>query len=905
MPRATLNGKTFDLTGDATLLDAYRSVGVEVPTLCDDPRLVPLGGCRLCLVQVAGMPHPVPACATRLTDGMVVESHTADIEETRRGMLTLLARGYPADAVSAFPEKPFHRWLAHYGVKPQPDESAPPPPPVDQSHPCIQVDLSRCIDCFRCVRICGEVQGQDVWQIWERGTETHVVAGPGGPFVESGCVSCGACVDSCPSGALEDRSVLSLGFPESWTRTTCPYCGVGCEMQVGTREGRIVQVKPALDAPVNRGHLCAKGRYAFGFVDSPGRVTRPRIREGRRWREVSWDEAVAFTAGELRRILDRYGPESVGMLGSARATNEENYLTQKLARLVLGTHNVDCCARVCHAPSAAGLARMLGTGAATSSYADIEQARAFLLAGTNATENHPIVGARIRQAVRAGARLVVVDPRRTELAACADIHLQIRPGTNIPLLNALAAAILEEGLEDRDFLARRTSNPEAYREHVRAWTPERAAAICGVEAADIRAAARIYATAKPAISFHGLGVTEHTQGTEGVMAIADLALLTGNLGRPGSGVNPLRGQNNVQGSAHMGCEPGHLTGYATVEAGRERHEAVWGAPLPTTPGLDLMQMIDAAAAGHLKALWAIGYDILLTNPDAATTRRALENLELLIVQDPFENETARACAHVLLPACTAFEKDGTFMNGERRVQRVRRAVTPRGESKTDWEILGAVAAALGQGERFPYRSAAEIWDEIRQVWPAGAGMTWDRLERAGLQWPCPTPDHPGTSLLHTETFSNGDRAAFQLIDYHPTPEAAGEDYPFLLNTGRVLPQFNAATMTGPTPMTALRPTDLLDMAPEDAAALGLQEGDRVRLRSRYGETVLPVGICPNVRPGELFATFHTAEAFLNKVTGPYRDGMTGTPEYKVTAVGIEREKTGATPESPSMASPWE
>jgi formate dehydrogenase major subunit len=607
------------------------------------------------------------------------------------------------------------------------------------------------------------------------------------------------------------------------------------------------------------------------------------IREGSRWRTVTWNEAIAFTAGRMKRLMG-----SIGVLGSARATNEENYLAQKFARAVLGTNNVDCCARVCHAPSAAALKLMLGTGAATNSFDDIEQARTILVCGSNATENHPIVGARIKQQALRGANLIVIDPRRIELADHATLHLPLRLGTNVPLFNAMASTIVEEGLFDKDFLETRVSEWEEFRDFIRSWLPERVSGICGVKAEPIRRAARLYATAKPAMSVHGLGMTEHTQGTESVMALINLALLTGNLGKPGTGVNPLRGQNNVQGSAHMGCEPDHLTGYVPLSKERERFEGVWKTSIPTEKGLNLLGMMEAARAGTLKGLWAIGYDILLTNPDAAKTREALRSLELLVVQDMFLNETARECGSVFLPVASAFEKDGTFMNGERRIQRVRKVIDPVGESKPDGEVITALARAMGKGEFFDFRSPREIWEEIRKVWVAGSGITYERLEKGGVQWPCPSEGHPGSQILHRDTFPIGPRAALRRISYTPTAEMPTEEFPFLLTTGRNLYQFNAGTMTLRTPNRVLRETDLLDVSPEDAGRLGLQGGDRVRLSSRHGEAELEVSIHPNVKQGELFTTFNTAEVFINNVTGPFQDPYTQTPEYKVTAVRIEK-----------------
>jgi len=887
MLRVTLNGQAGEFPEGATVLDALRAASIAVPTLCHDPRLKPGGACRLCVVSVKGWPRPVPACSTPLAGGMEIETHTPDLEEGRRASLQLLARDYPREALRQFPEKEFHRYLRAYGL----EEEAVGQLEAslrDDSHPYIHVDMSQCIYCYRCVRICAEVQGQFVWKVLNRGEATRILPDSGTTLRESSCVSCGACVDACPSGALEDKTLLLHGVPTEWVKTTCPYCGTGCEMRVGTRDQRIVTVRPALEAPVSKGHLCVKGRYAFAFNHAEDRMTRPMIRERGEWRTVSWDDAVRFVAARFREILERYGPQSVGVLGSARATNEENYVAQKFARVVLGTNNVDCCARVCHAPSAAGMKLILGTGAATNSFDDIEKARALLVCGANPTENHPIVGARVKEAALRGASLIVIDPRRIELARYADIHLPLRPGTNVPLLNAMACAIVEERLYDEPFVQERIAEWEEFQEFIRAWTPERAAELTGVEAGKIRAAARLYATSQPAMCIHGLGLTEHGQGTEGVMCLVNLALLTGNMGKRGSGINPLRGQNNVQGSAHMGCEPSHLTGYVPLENGRALFESVWRAPLPSRPGMNMIEMMDAAAEGRLKALWAIGYDILLTNPNSEMTRRALESVELVIVQDMFLNETAREFATVFLPVASSFEKEGTFMNAERRIQKVRQALDPPGEARTDWEIVCDVARAMGKGEFFAFGSAEEIWNEVRQVWKAGQGISYARMEQNGVQWPCPAEDHPGTEVLHAETFAGNRRAALRRVEFRPTAETTSPEFPFLLTSGRTLYQFNAGTMTLRTANTVLHPADFLDVSPDDAARLALVNGERVRIRSRYGETVLPLRIHPGVKPGELFATFHTAAVFLNRVTGPHRDGYTLTPEYKVTAVRIEK-----------------
>lgn len=888
MIRATINGQSGEFDDGVTVLEAARSVGIDIPTLCNDDRLKPVGACRMCLVDVKGQSKETVSCTTLLAEGMEVETHSESVETARRWNLRMLAGNYPADAFSEFPDKPFHRLAARYGLTAA-DFHGDHSIAADSSHTYINVDMSRCINCYACARICADVQGQFVWHVLGRGEESKIMPDSFGAFGDSTCVSCGACADACPTGALEDKTVIERGIPTAWTKTTCPYCGTGCEMNVGTRDDRVVQVRPVIDAPVNYGHLCVKGRYAFDFIDADDRVTEPMIRENGDWVVVSWADAIGYAADKLKAIESEFGKESIAVLGSARATNEENYLAQKFTRVVLGTNNVDCCARVCHTPSAAAMKMMIGTGAMTNSFDDIEKARTIILCGANPSENHPIPGARIKQAViKNGAKLIVIDPRKTELAKIADVHLQLRPGTNILMFNALAHAIIDEGLTDPEFIATRVDEFEEFKAFVAEYSPEAVSERCGVDAGLIREAARIYATETPSMAMHGLGMTEHLQGTEGVMTIVNLALLTGNIGKPGAGVNPLRGQNNVQGSAHMGCDPGILTGSVTIDMGRELFESVWQRSVPTAAGLNQLQMIDAARDGKLKALWTIGYDVFLSNANAHATEKAFANMDLVIIQDFFMNETAKRFGHVFFPAVTSFEKDGTFMNGERRVQRIRGAVSARGNSLSDWEIICRLAAAMGFEKDFAFNSAEDVWNEVRAVWPPGYGITYDRIEKAGLQWPCPDVDHPGTTVLHGETFSNGVRAALRRIKFRATKETVSEDFPFLLTTGRVLEQFNAGTMTMRTRNRELRPTDLLMISKADSQRLDIAAGESVRLTSNYGEAVLPVEITDKVKSGELFASFHDPKVFLNYATGPTRDRFTQAPEFKVTAVRVEK-----------------
>lgn len=885
MPCLTINGDKYELPQGIKLLEGFRLLGIEVPNLCFDERIKPYGACKLCVVEVEGEARPVTSCETVVREGMIVHTHTEEVERLRRTQLRLLAEHYSVAATIAEPDRPFHEYLSRYGVTPgnrlREDVWS------DDTHPYIRVDMNRCIFCFRCVRICAEVQGQFVWQTWGRGSDTRVRPASGTSLLTSDCTSCGACADSCPSGALTDTQVMNLGEPEKWTTTTCVYCGVGCQMQVGSRAGKVVSIRPANGA-VNRGHLCVKGRYAFEFATSAERATQPMIRKEGDWEPVSWEEALDFSAAELKKIIARSGPDSVGVLGSSRGTNEENYLIQKFARLVVGTNNIDCCARVCHTPSAAALKLMFGTGAATSSFDDIEKAALIMVCGANPTENHPIVGARIKQAVLNGAKLIVVDPRKTELAGYADIHLAPLPGLNIPLFNAMACTIIEEGLVDRSFITERVDSFDSFSAFITQFRPEAVAESCGVAAGAIRSAARLYAETTPSICFHGLGMTEHLQGTEGVMTLINLALLTGNVGKPGAGVNPLRGQNNVQGSAQMGCDPGSLTGSQDLEKARDHFEKIWGAPIPQSKGMSLIEMVDAAAEGKLKALWAFGYDIYATLPNCAVTAEALGKLDLVIVQDLFLTETAKRFGTVFFPAASVFERDGTFMNSDRRVQRVRSVVPPPGEARPDGWIITELAKRCGGGEQFAFTDSESVWNEVRSVWPGGAGLSYARIDNESLHWPCPTEEHPGTPVLHAEEFALGRRTALRSISYIPTTETVSEEYPFLLTTGRNLYHFNAGTMTYRTQNSVLQPTDYLDISPGDAAALLIESGDRILVRSRYGAAELPVRITTDVNPGIVFSTFHLPALFVNRVTSSVRDRYVKAPEYKVTAVSLAR-----------------
>ncbi|MBH9554322.1 formate dehydrogenase subunit alpha [Inhella gelatinilytica] len=871
-----------------TLLALLQRLGMAPPALCHDPRLPPAPRCRLCEVQVAGEPHPQPACALVVREGLSVRTQSADLAGYRHQWLERLAGHVEPAAMQRHPERSLHRALSAARVAPRLEEGGCGRS-LDSTHPLIQVDLDQCIACQRCVRVCNEIQGQGVWHQLGRGEGIQLLSDGATGLGDSHCVSCGGCVDACPTAALTDTSGLQPHTAVRWTRTVCPYCGVGCELELGAdAQDRIVGVRAALDGPVNKGHLCVKGRFGQGYVDAPSRVTTPMIRRDGAWVPCSWDEALAYAAERLMALKAAHGPQALGVLGSARATNEDNYLAQKFARLVLETHNVDCCARVCHAPTAVALKNLLGTGAATNSFDDIEHSRLFLIVGANPTENHPVIGARLKQQLLRGqAQAIVIDPRRTELAELATLHLAPWPGTDVPLFNAMAQHILASGVQDSAFAAERLEGWAPFVEAVNAWTPERAEGVCGVPAALIRAAAELYARTRPAMSIHGLGLTEQVQGVDAVMGLVHLALLCGHIGQPGSGVNPLRGQNNVQGSAHMGCEPGSLPGGQSLAQGRATCEAVWGQKLPEARGLTLMEMMDAAGQGRFKGLLVVGYDIAHSLPDSERTWAALEKLELVVVQDLVLTQTAARFGHVFLPACSAAEKSGSFMNAERRVQRVRPAVSPRGEARPDWWIQCALAQACGHPQGFEFEDAAAVWDEVRRVWPAGAGMSNARLDAAGLQWPCRDEQDPGSTLLHRSGFSIGPRATLRALEFLGSPERPDDEFPVLLITGRNLYQFNAGTMSHASAVEALRPADTLDLAPEQAEALGLAEGQAVRVCSRHGEAVLPLRVDARVAPGMAFATFHDPEREVNRLIGPWRDAVAHTPAYKRTAIRIQ------------------
>ncbi|MCY9783441.1 formate dehydrogenase subunit alpha [Nocardiopsis sp. EMB25] len=890
--RVRVGDHVVEVAEGATVLEAVRAAGSEVPALCHDDRLSARGSCRVCLVGVEGR-GIVAACTAPAAEGMTVRPDDPRAAEAARGALELIVSELPRRALEVPADRSeLVRACRDLGVTGTAFTGATHHRGTDHSHPYVKLDRDLCIACGRCVRMCSEVQGTFALELTGRGFDTVVTAGDGGPWISSPCVGCGGCVDTCPTGALAEPGFLDPRPAHRATATTCGYCGVGCTLEVHVRNGAVAAVTPGRDGPVNRGHACVKGRFAHSFTRARDRLTEPLLRrEGRgsALEPVSWEEALAFIAERLAAIRERHGGEAIGVISSARATNEENYLAQKFARAVLGTNSVDNCSRLCHAPTAAGLNSAFGWAGGTAPFEEIDETDCVLVVGANPTEAHPVVGARIKQRVLAGARLVVVDPRRSELAALADVHLRCRAGTNVAVFNGLARALLDGGHADEGFLAARASGLDELRALLDGLTVDASARTAGVAEADLVEAARLYGSAERPVIVYGLGVTEHAHGTDGVRTLANLAILTGNVGVPGGGVIPLRGQNNVQGSSDMGALPDLLPGYQPVTDPRvrERFGRVWGRPVPERPGLRIPQMFDAALDGRLRALYVIGEDIALTDPDSDRVRAATEACELVVCHDLFPSRTAEL-ADVVLPAASFLEKDGTFVNFDRRFQRVRPALDPPGRARSDFEILRALARTMGTdlGCATPARAMAEC----ARLAPPFAGISHERLDRDGpLHWPCRGPEDPGEAVLHLDGFATPDgRAALAARPYLPPGERPDDRFPHVLITGRRLDHHNTGSMTRRTPNTELTGAETLDVNPVDAERLGVAPGDAVEVASARGAVVLPVRITDDVAPGEVFAAFHFPDAPVNRLTSSHTDEVTGCPEYKVTAVALRR-----------------
>ncbi|MDE3243464.1 MAG: formate dehydrogenase subunit alpha [Nitrospirota bacterium] len=886
----TINGRSVTATSGETVYAAARRAGIAIPSLCASPHLAQFGSCRLCLCEVEGQGGTPASCTTPVREGMAVRTESERLTRHRKNIVELYLSEQPDGTEQ--PE-PLRQLAAQLGLSEVRYASGRQRTAYrDASNPFFSFDNARCISCARCVRACDEIQGTFALTMAGRGFSSRPIAGASAladeatGFASSNCVSCGACVKECPTGALTDRTVLERGAPTGQVRTTCAYCGVGCTFTAGTGGGRIVSMVPADDGPSNQGHACMKGRYGWTYNDAPDRLRVPLLRNGTGWAEITWTEALDQVAREFARIKDSHGPDALATISSSRGTNEENYLFSKFMRCVIGTNHIDNCARVCHSATVTGMMEVLGASAATNSIQDLDQAKLILVVGANPTESHPVVGARIKQARRRGATLIVIDPRRTELARLADLHLQLRPGTNVALLNGLGHAIAQEGLLDRAFIEARTEACSDWLETVMPCTPESTEQITGVPAELIRQAARRYATSGASFCVHGLGVTEHRWGSHGVIALCNLALATGNIGRPGTGINPLRGQNNVQGASDVGCLPTYFAGYQSFDdpALAARHLTITGRPLPTARGMKTPDMWDAALEGRLKGLWIIGYDVAQTDPNLAKVRQALSRLEFLVVQELFLTETTKF-AHLVIPGASFLEKDGTFTNLERRIQRIRKAVDPPEGVLPDWQVVSEVATRMGYP--MSYGHPSEIMDEIAQLTPALAGVSYARLEGEGLQWPVPSAAHPGTALMHGDRFPRG-KARFVPVDYLPPGESPNEAYPFTLVTGRILQHYNCGAQTRRTDIMTLVNADVLEMHPEDAARLNVAQGEAVRLVSARSDATLPVAISERVRPGQLFTSFHFPATAINDLLSSSADESSKCPEYKVSTVRVEK-----------------
>lgn len=886
----TVDGRPVQVPEGASALDAVHAVGAVLPSLCHDDRLTPAGSCRTCLVSTDG--RVVAACVTPAVAGARLETADEALRDLRRNAVEVIVSGLPADAVAAERRSELAATARRMGVGPE-EAQGSRTRDEDTSHPFVHLDPDLCIACGRCVRMCAEVQGTFALTLTGRGPDTVVAPGTGGPWAESDCVACGGCVDTCPTGAIIEpgpaREITSANRPaEHTTRTTCGYCGVGCALDVVAEEGAVVASLPARDGPVNRGHACVKGRFAHEFVTSPERLTEPLLRRGGRLEPVSWPEALRYISRGIREAVAAGGPEAVAAISSARATNEENYLLQKFLRLVIGSNSVDNCSRLCHSPSAAGLTASFGLPGGTDSFEDVEQADCFLVVGANPVEAHPVVGARLLARVLRGTDLIVADPRRVGLAAHADVHLRPRPGTNVALFHGLAHVLVEEGMVDEAFLERRASGYPELARLLADYPPDRVADITGVPAADIVAAARRYGAARRPAIVYGLGVTEHLHGTDGVRTLANLAILRGAVGTDsGYGVNPLRGQNNVQGASDMGALPDFLPGYGKItdRSARTRAEAVWGSPVPGRPGLRIPEMFAAAREGTLKALWIVGEDVCATDPDSNNVAAALDSCPLVVCSELFPSETSKH-ADVVLPAASWLEKDGTFVNFDRRVQRVRPTVPPPGQARSDFDIIHALTGFLGADLGCP--TPAEALAECGRITPHFAGISHERLDRVGaLHWPCTTADDPGRPRLHTERFATEEgRAHLAAPPYLPPGEEPDRWFPLLMVTGRRWAHYNSGSMTRRGGNLDLHPADVLDVHPDDAARLGLADGTPVAVESRHGKAALHVRTSGEVAPGQVFGAFHFPDSGINRLTSQHADTVTSCPEYKVTAVRL-------------------
>jgi formate dehydrogenase major subunit len=893
-----IDGKPVTVPAGTSVMRAAALAGTHVPKLCATDTLKAFGSCRMCLVEIEGRKGYPASCTTTVAPGMKIRTQSDKLTALRRGVLDLYLSEHPLDPAGErceLQDVAGTVGLTHTSYGPQP---AREPLPRDESNPYFIFDPEQCIVCSRCVRACDEVQGTLALTVQGRGLASKIAASQDDSFLESECVSCGACVEACPTTALMEKSLIRLGQPERAVTTTCAYCGVGCSFKAEVRgDGaatEVVRMVPSRDGDANHGHACVKGRFAYGYATHADRILKPMVRKTihDEWREVSWEEAIRYAASEIRRIQAKYGRDSIGGITSSRCTNEETFLVQKMVRVAFGNNNVDTCARVCHSPTGYGLKSTIGESAGTQAFTSVAKADVIMVVGANPTDGHPVFASQMKQRLRQGAKLIVLDPRAIGLVRsphiAADVHLQLTPGTNVAMLNAISHVIVTEGLTKDDYVAERCE-PESYQ----LWkeliasernSPEAMEAVTGVPADLVRRAARLYAAGPNGAIYYGLGVTEHSQGSTAVMALANLAMATGNLGREGVGVNPLRGQNNVQGSCDMGSFPHEFSAYRHVSdpVVRGMFEEAWGVKLQPEPGLRIPNMFEAALDGTFRGMYVQGEDFVQSDPNTHHVTRAMESLECVIVQDLFLNETARF-AHVFLPGSSFLEKDGTFTNAERRVSRVRKIMPPKAGYE-DWQITMLLSEALG----FPmsYRHPSEIMDEIARLTPTFAGITYEKIDRLGsIQWPCNDAAPEGTPTMHVHQFVRG-KGKFCLTEYVPTSERSTSRFPLILTTGRVLTQYNVGAQTRRTDNVVWHPEDMLEIHPHDAEVRGISDGDWVGLTSRAGETVLRAQVTERIAPGVVYTTFHFPETNANVVTTENSDWATNCPEYKVTAVEV-------------------
>jgi len=906
----TIDGFEVTVPEGTSVMRASSLAGIEVPKLCATDSLEAFGSCRLCVVEIEGRRGTPASCTTPVADGMVVRTHSDKVRKIRKGVMELYISDHPLDCLTCaangdcelqdmagavgLRDVRYEGTENHFAVR-QNGEANPRYIPKDESNPYFTYDPAKCIVCSRCVRACEEVQGTFALTIEGSGFDSRVSFGArSDDAMASDCVSCGACVQACPTATLQEKSVIELGTPERSVITTCAYCGVGCSFKAEMRGDTVVRMTPYKHGKANRGHSCVKGRFAWGYASHKDRILNPMIRDSidQPWREVSWDEAIGFAAGRLRDIQARHGRRAIGGITSSRCTNEETFLVQKMIRAVFGNNNTDTCARVCHSPTGYGLKTTFGTSAGTQDFDSVEQTDVVIVIGANPTDGHPVFASRLKKRLRAGAKLIVIDPRRIDLVKSPHVeaahHLPLRPGTNVAVMSAIAHVVVTEGLFDEAFIRERCDWDEfqdyaAFIADPR-QSPEATEMLTGVPAAEVRGAARLFATGGNGAIYYGLGVTEHSQGSTTVMSIANLAMMTGNIGRPGVGVNPLRGQNNVQGSCDMGSFPHELPGYRHVsdDATRAIFDELWGVTLDSEPGLRIPNMLDGAVDGTFKGLYVQGEDILQSDPDTHHVAAGLAAMECVIVHDLFLNETAHY-AHVFLPGSTFLEKDGTFTNAERRINRVRRVMQPR-NGHADWEVTMLLANAMGAG--WTYTHPAQIMDEIAATTPSFANVSYELLEEVGsVQWPCNAAHPEGSPIMHVDGFVRG-KGQFIVTEYIPTDEKTGPRFPLLLTTGRILSQYNVGAQTRRTANVVWHEEDVLEIHPQDAENRGITQGAWVKLASRTGETSLRAEITDRVSPGVVYTTFHHPDTQANVITTDYSDWATNCPEYKVTAVQV-------------------